>query len=155
MKRSKRLIAILCLVVLLIVVACSLMRSTAFDNEIGSCISISLFGRFELQNIDKAVIAADGQEWAITDSDLIEQICNETRIANRVNLCYETNRRIDLYSGDKLVRSMHWAECCNTVKVYEPGVTHWLIGGLGQEIEHGSVELSDELMSRLNEEMEE
>ena len=151
MKRIKSSIVELCIVlVLLIVVICSLFRFTFFDGQPGECISVSLFGRFELRNIDKVVIASNGKEWTITDSNLIKQICNETRVAERVNLCTESSKRIDLYSGDRLVRSMKWSGCCNTVEVYESGVTHWLIAPLGSKVEGGYVELSDGLIAQLN-----
>ena len=151
MKKINPAIIELCIVlVVLVVIICSLFRFTYFDSQPGECMSVSLFGRFELQNIDKAVVAADGKKWTITDSNLIEQICNETRVADRVNLCTDSSKRIDLYSGDRLVRSMKWSSCCNTVEVYEPGITHWLIAPLGTKVEGGYVELSDDLLAQLN-----
>ena len=151
MKKIKPAIIELCIVlVLLIVVICSLFRFTFFDGQPGECISVSLFGSLELRNIDKVVIASNGKEWTITDSNLIKQICNETRVAERVNLCTESSKRIDLYSGDRLVRSMKWSGCCNTVEVYESGMTHWLIAPLGSKVEGGYVELSDGLIAQLN-----
>ena len=150
MKKIKPAIIELCIVILLaIIVACSLFRFTFFDGY-GECISVSLFGRVELRNIDKVVIASNGKEWTITDSNLIKQICNETRVAERVNLCTESSKRIDLFSGDRLVRSMKWSGCCNTVEVYEPGITHWLIAPLGSKVEGGYVKLSDGLIAQLN-----
>ena len=151
MKKIKPAIIELCIVlVVLVVIICSLFRFTYFDGQPGECMSVSLFGRFELQNIDKAIVAADGKKWTITDSNLIEQICNETRVADRVNLCTDSSKRIDLYSGDRLVRSMKWSGCCNTVEVYKAGITHWLIAPLGAKVEGGYVELSDDLMAQLN-----
>lgn len=151
MKKIKPVVIELCIVlVLLVVVICSLFRFTYFDGQPGECISGSLFGRFELRNIDKVIIAANGKEWTITDSNLVKQICDETRVADRVNLCTESSKRIDLYSGDRLVRSMKWSVCCNTVEVYEPGISHWLIAPLGTKVEGGYVELSEELLAQLN-----
>lgn len=144
MKKIKPAMVELCIVLVLLVVGiCSLFRLNS-----GECLSVSLFGRFELRNIDKVILVSNEKEWTITDSDLIEQICNETRIADHVNPCSERSKRIDLYSGDRLVRSMVWAACCDTVEVYEPGITHWLFGGLGTK--SGYVELSDELLVQLN-----
>lgn len=144
MKKIKPAVVELCVVIgLLVVGICSLFR---FDP--GDCLSVSLFGKFELRNIDKVILASNGKEWTITDPDLIEQICDETRIADHVNPCSESSKRIDLYSGDRLVRSMVWAACCDTVEVYEPSITHWLFGGL--DTESGYVVLSDKLVVQLN-----
>ena len=139
---------------LLLVAACSLFRFNYFDGNAGECFSVSLFGRLELRNIDKVVIVSDGKEWTITDPNLIGQICSETRVAERVDLCTESSKQINLYSGDRLVRSMKWSGCCGTVEVYEPGITHWLIAPLGSKVEGGYVELSDELLVQLNAIME-
>lgn len=150
MKEKAAIIELCIVIVLLVVIICSLFRFTYFDGQPGECISVSLFGRFELQTVDKVVIASNGKEWTITDSNLIEQICNETRVAERINLCTESSKRIDLYSGDRLVRSMKWSGCCDTVEVYEPSITHWLIAPLGDKAEGGYVELSDDLRAQLN-----
>ena len=144
MKKIKPVVIELCIVlVLLVVVICSLFRCSP-----GECISVSLFGRFELRNIDKVIIYADGKEWTITDSDFIEELCDETRVAEHINPCTRGGRKIDLYSGDRLVRSMIWATCCDQIEVYKPSITHWLIGGIGTE--SGSVSISEELMAQLN-----
>ena len=144
MKKIKPAIIELCVVILLlIVVGCSL-----FHFEPGVCLSVSLFGRFELRNIDRVVITSDGKEWTITDPDLIEQLCDETRVAEDINLCMRDSKTIDLYAGDSLVRSMKWGPCCDAVEVYKPGITHWLIGSLG--IDSGCVYLSDKLLAQLN-----
>lgn len=155
---NKGALAELCVIFGLIVVACcSLFRFNYFDGEPGECISISLFGRFELRNIDKVIVVSRDKEWTITDSDLIEQICNETRVAERAGPCTESAslKRIELYSGDKLIRSMNWSECCDQIAVYNRGLTHWIFSPPGGSGKIGYVELSDELMARLNEVMKE
>ena len=43
-----------------------------------------------------------------------------------------------------MVHSMKWSSCCNTVEVYELGITHWLIAPLVTKVEGGYVELSDD-----------
>lgn len=144
MKKIKPAIVELCIVLALLVVGiCSLFRLSP-----GECISVSLFGRFELRNIDRVVITSNGNEWTITNPDFIEQLCDETRIAEHVNLCMHDSKTIDLYAGNRLVRSMKWGPCCDAVEVYKPGISHWLIGGFG--IDSGCVYLSDELLAQLN-----
>ena len=137
------LILLGCLVaIILFFVICSSMKVT---NE---CVSISLFGKWELKNVDCAVITIDGEKVTVTDENLLDELVSETRVADRVSACGESSRQIDLYSGDKLVRSMKWDACCNTVKVYEPGLTHWLIS-FKQSVNAGYVQISNELASQL------
>lgn len=144
------LIILACLAfVVLFFVIFSEIRSTYFDGGAGECLSISLFGKLELKSVDKAVLSENGKEFIITDAELIDQIVTETRVATHAGFCYDRYRRIDLYNGDKLIRSMEWAQCCDTVKVYEPDLTHWLIVPLGGTANEGYVELSDELVDQL------
>ena len=141
---KKAAIIELCIVLALLVVGvCSSFRFTP-----GECLSVSLFGRFELRNIDRVVITSDGNEWTITNPDLIEQLCDETRVAEHVNLCMRDSKTIDLYAGSRLVRSMKWGPCCDAVEVYKPSLTHWVIGGLGTN--SGCVYLSKDLLAQLN-----
>ena len=126
------LIILACIaVVVLFFAVFSSARSTYFAGGTGECLSISVFGKMELKNIDKAVVTVDGATWTVTDADFLDQIVTETKIATRADLCSDPTRRIDLYCGDECVRSMEWAECCDTVKVYEPDLTHWLFDGMG------------------------
>ena len=142
--KNKAAVIELCIVLALLVVGiCSLFRFSP-----GECICVSLFGRFELRNIDKVIISADGKEWTITDPNLIEQLCDETRVAEHINPCTRDGRKIDLYSGDRLVRSMIWGTCCDQIEVYKPSIIHWVIGGIGTE--SGSISMSEELLAKLN-----
>lgn len=134
----------LCIVIVLIIVVCC----SLFHFEPGECISISWFGKFELRNIDKVVLISGKDWWTVTDTELIGEICDETRIADHVNPCVSGGKRIELYSGDRLVRSMLWGDCCDTVQVYTPDLTHWIIGGIGTE--GGGVYLSEDLLAQLN-----
>lgn len=62
MKKKSAIIELCIVLGLVVVVICSLFRFTYFDGQPGECISGSLFGRFELRNIDKVIIAANGKE---------------------------------------------------------------------------------------------
>lgn len=138
------LILLGCLVAIILFFAvCSSLR-------VGNgCISFSMFGKLELKNVDRAVLSANGKEITITDESLLDEIVSETRVADEVRTCGSFNKQIDLYSGDKLIRSMKWAECCDSVKVYEPDLTHWLIS-LDEYADAGYVELSKDLVTKLN-----
>ena len=63
------LILLGCLVaIILFFVICSSMKVT---NE---CVSISLFGKWELKNVDCAVITIDGEKVTVTDENLLDLI---------------------------------------------------------------------------------
>ena len=148
--RPKFVIAVALMAVTLFLVLCSSFRCSLFGRGTGECISVAIGGKFELRNVDRAIVSSDGKVCTITDVVLLEQLVSETKFATHVNLCSSPYRRIDLYCGDKLVRAMEWSDCCYTVKVYEPGLTHWLIAPLGTKVEGGYVELSKELVNQLN-----
>lgn len=95
-----------------------------------SCTSVVLFGKLEMKDVDKIVISSDSKSLTITDRELVDQIVDETKVADYgfslgCGCCEIKNRRIELYSGDRLVRSMDWFED-NIVKVYETDLTHWV-----------------------------
>lgn len=154
---NPELIIFVCfIVVVLFLVTCSMMRTSIFEVARGECISISLFGKMELRDIDRVVIIGYAEQVTITDQELIKQITDETRIATYVRsncckpaYCSDPHRRIELYRGEKLVRSMEWDPCCDSVHVYERDLTHWLIPWWC-DYEGGYVSLSHELVEQLN-----
>ena len=152
---TKFVIVIALIAVTLFILLCSSFRCTLFGSGTGECMSLSIGGKFELRNVDRAIISANGKVYTLTDVDLLEQLVSETRFATHVNLCSSPYRRIDLYCGDKLIRSMEWSDCCDTVKVYETDLTHWLIAPLGTKVEGGYVKLSKELVNQLSALMDE
>ena len=152
------LIILACLAVIVMFFSiCTSFKSTLNEGPPGECISISIFGKLELKNIDRAVVTVYGEERVVTDANLVEQIVFETRTATRVESechadccgCESPHMQIDLYRGDTMIRSMEWQRCCDYVKVYEPDLTHWLFAP-GYEVEAGYVSLSNELILQLN-----
>lgn len=147
-----------CLTVIVLIFAlffntCTLFRSTYAEGGPGKCMAISIFGKLELKNIDKAIITRNGEEWTITDTELIDEIIGETRIATYVDSechedccgCEEPHYQVELYRKDKLIRAMEWQSCCNSMRIYEEDLTHWLIGGKA-----GYVMLSNDLYDKLD-----
>ena len=131
-------------VVVLFFGICSSFRIIA--ESAGGCISFSLFGKLELQGVDKMVISVGEEQFVVTDADLLEQVVNETRVATHADHGgLNDQKQIDLYRGDQLVRSMNWGDCCNSMRVYEEDLTHWLIGGKA-----GYVMLSNDLYDKLD-----
>ena len=122
------------IVLALYLLICPMIRISIFETNTGECFSISPFGRLELRGIDKVVMTLYDEQIVITDWNLITKITDETRIATHVRSrcgapdhCDDPQGRLELYRGDDLVRSMEWDLCCDMVKVYEEGPTHWLI----------------------------
>ncbi len=117
----------------------------------GECISITFFENYTPEIVDKIVIKAEGQEITITDVSLIQELVSETSIATHANIGHAEHRIIDVYSGDKLLRSMAWGTCCDTVMVYKADSTHWLLTPEPPATENrGCVYLSSALAAKLN-----
>lgn len=114
------------------------------DNGI---ISFSMFGKLELRGVDKMAISVGEEQFVVTDRELLDQVIGETAVATHGDLrCPGTiDRRIDLYRGEKLVRSMEWSTCTDAVFVFEEDLTHWVFPG-----EFGCAVLSKDLVSNLN-----
>lgn len=122
------------------------------------CTSVALFGKREIAGVDKVVISSDSKSMTITDEDLVNRIVDKTKVATWAyntgcGCCELKNWTIDLYCGDKLLRSMEWIED-DIVKVYDRDLTHWVfpvekqheqtIGGyalLSEELEAELVEM--------------
>ena len=158
MERNKKridinsdLIILLCLGVLCcFFLICSRVSMNLFGSEAGECLSVALFGKLELKHVDKIVLRTVEQEIIITDAALIDEVVSETAIATHTQLCgCEADISIELFRGDKCVRSMEWEIGHNTVKVYETDISHWILIPLGKQ-NGGYVYLSDGLSSRLN-----
>lgn len=125
----------------------------------GACTSVVLFGKLEMKDVDKVIISSDSQSITITDQALVDQIVDETKVADYgfsvgCGCCEIKDRQIELYSGDRLVRSMRWYED-NIVKVYETDLTHWVFfvrdDGFAHRDEYdGYVRLSQELEDHLD-----
>ena len=142
------------IVFVLICVCCGLASANLIHGGPGKCVSIAPFGKLEVMGIDKAVITVGGVSVTVTDANLLSRIVDETKVATHSYTCTHDNmkdRCIDLYRGDKLVRSMKWYECQDAVRVYDVDLTHWIFPELGAGVaEAGYAELSRELVKELN-----
>ena len=139
------LIILACLAVIVLVFALFFNTCSYFSTDNGS-ISFSMFGKLELRGVDKMVISVGEEQFVVTDADLLEQVVDETRVATHADHGgLNDQKQIDLYRGDQLVRSMNWGDCCNSMRIYEEDLTHWLIGGKA-----GYVMLSNDLYDKLD-----
>ena len=153
------LVILACLaVVVLFFAVCTSFRSNILQSGIGKCISVSLFGKLELLGVDRAELVVYGEEIEITDPELLSQIVKETKVATHMDTnccqdccgCPDPHWGLNLYRGEKQVRSMVWLTCCDAMEVYKPDATHWLIPPPEVTAEAGYVDLSGELVRKLD-----
>ena len=153
----KQIVAVCLTVVALYFLICPMIRVSIFETNMGECISVSLFGKWELRGIDKVVMTVRNKQIVVTDNNLVKQIADETRIATHVRSqcgapahCDDPQGRLELYRGGELICSMDWDICCDIVNVYERDMTHWLIPWRCKYY-GGYAYLSDELTGQLYE----
>lgn len=115
--------------------------------EGGGCVSVS-FDKFLMFLADRAVIRYGEFSCEITDAELIDQISSETRCATHTDLRYpQTDRWIELYIGNTMIRKMRWENNHNGIIVYNADVYHWIFPSMSGE---GIIYPSEELIEMLN-----
>lgn len=132
MLNNKKTVIVLLLsvcVVVLVLVVLTLTTYMAVNINVfgnGGCISVA-FDKASLKRADKIIIRTDEKQYEITDPDVISMIVSETMVATNTDLRYpNTERWIDVYSGNTLVRSMRWADNHDTIVVYNRDSIHWI-----------------------------
>ena len=128
------------------------IRNNFVDDQYGECISIAFFEKQRLWGVDKIIIESeDGNVIEITEKQLISDILDETAVATHASSPHGNyERSIYLYNGDKLVRSMKWTACCDTIEVYRADACHWFITPGGGTADVGFVYLSEELITKID-----
>lgn len=147
MKKGIGILLTLAIVAVLITVAaCNV--SFGMSTDAYGLMSIA-FDKQDMASADRIVVTAKGTRIEITDPELIAQMVQQTAAATHMKFSCPEDRRIDIYCGDRQIRSMGWSTCCDTVNVYDTDGSHWAMSVEGIE-EGGSVYLSEELRWRLN-----
>lgn len=149
MKRNKVivLLASLCTLILVIVL---LALNVSFGMSTGAYAAASIaFDKQAMQSVDRIVIRTKDAEYKIADVALVKDIVSETSAATHMNFSCPCDKWIDMYCGERLLRSMGWSSCCDAVNVYDTDAMHWVISMEGIE-EGGSVYLSADLVAALN-----
>ena len=156
MNRKKVVIAVLIFVFLLAGnIVASQFVSVGMANLSEAHVALSFaFDKKQMQSVDRIVITADERTVEITDRALLDAVVDETMAATHMDIHRSEDRRIDLYAGDTLVRSMPWSTCCDTVLVYDTDEKHWVLSIEGVE-DGGCINLSAELVRQLNTLLEE
>lgn len=113
-------------VVLLVLILTTNMVVNINVCDNGGCISVA-FDKSLMERVDRIIIRTGEKQYEITDPDVIHMIVSETTVATNTDLRYpNTDRWIDVYSGNILVRSMRWADNHDAIIVYNKDSIHWI-----------------------------
>lgn len=127
------------------------IRCTLWANS-GGCIAI-VYDKAAMRAADKVVLCVGENRYDITNVFLVHWITEETMAATRTGLRYHshTDRWIEIYHGETLVRRMQWAECLyeTGVFVYQEDSTHPIYSGY-VDPEDGMIFPSKLLVEKLN-----
>lgn len=139
-------ICVICVVLLLLLLSAHVAVSiNPFDS--GGCVSVA-FDKSLMMKADKVLIRDGEKQYEITDPEVIRKIVSETKVATNTDLCAaNTDRWIDVYCGDDLVRSMRWEKDHDSIIVYNKDSRHWIFPSMEGK---GIIDPSNELLEALN-----
>lgn len=141
MKKRILVLAIVTALVLLSWIFVDVSVESIIRDEAGSCICV-VFDKPLVKGADRIVIYENDQVITITDKDTVRQIAGLFTIANRTGLCEHTgDLRLEIYHGDRLVRTI--TENCDDgfYHIYDRDLLHWVFPSADK---NGQLELSDE-----------
>ena len=141
MKKRILVFAIVTALVLLSWIFVDVSVESIIRDEAGSCICV-VFDKPLVKGADRIVIYENGQVITITDKDTVRQIAGLFTVANRTGLCEHTgDLRLEIYNGDRLVRTI--TENCDDgfYHIYDRDLLHWVFPSADK---NGQLELSDE-----------
>lgn len=122
-----------------------------FDS--GGCIAI-VYDKAAMRAADKVVLCVGENRYDIADVALVNRITEETMVATHTRLRYasSTDRWIEIYHGETLVRRMQWATCVDEtgVFVYKEDSTHPIYSVNPTGPEDGMIFPSKKLVEKLN-----
>lgn len=141
MKKRILVLAIVTALVLLSWIFVDVSVESIIRSEAGSCICV-VFDKPLVKGADRIVIYENDQVITITDKDTVRQIAGLFTVANRTGLCEHTgDLRLEIYHGDRLVRTI--TENCEDgfYHIYDRDLLHWVFPSADK---NGQLELSDE-----------
>ena len=141
MKKRILVFVIVTALVLLSWVFVDVSVESIIRSEAGSCICV-VFDKPLVKGADRIVIYENDQVITITDKDTVRQIAGLFTVANRTGLCEHTgDLRLEIYHGDRLVRTI--TENCDDgfYHIYDRDLLHWVFPSADK---NGQLELSDE-----------
>lgn len=120
-------IAIVVVVALLIWIFVGFSAQYLIEDKGGSCISV-VFDKPFVKGADRIVVYEKGQVITITDKDTVREIADLFVVANCTALCSPgTERRIEIYNGNRLVRNARQTQCGSEYYIYEADLFHWVL----------------------------
>ena len=141
MKKRIFVLTIVTALVLLSWIFVDVSVESIIRDEAGSCICV-VFDKPLVKGADRIVIYENDQVITITDKDTVRQIAGLFTVANRTGLCEHTgDLRLEIYHGDRLVRTI--TENCDDgfYHIYDRDLLHWVFPSADK---NGQLELSDE-----------
>lgn len=150
MNRKKVLLVFLALGLLVFIILSQFVAvSTAGAISAGGgCISV-VFDKHLVLGADRVLIYEGDHVITVTDETVVRRISSTFLVANRTDLCgSHSDRRLEIYNGDQIVRTIQWNACCELAEIYEADAAHWVFpstGGIGQ------VEMTAEFVQWLDE----
>ena len=131
MTKKKKILLVLgiCVIAVVLLTANIGFCFNPFDS--GGCIAI-VYDRAAMRAADRVVLCDGEDRYEITDNNatdaiMIDWITDDLLVASHTALRHaKTDRWIEIYSGDTLVRRMNWASCADEtgVFIYEEDVSH-------------------------------
>lgn len=142
--KSKKFYIILGIILILLNVG---VCFNPFDG--GGCISVT-FDKLPMMLANRAVLCVGEERYEINDLSLVHELAKQTCVATNTDLCCKqnSNRYIEIYCGNNLVRRMQWEENHDGFIVYKTGPFHWV---LFSHDGNGLAYPSEELLAKLNE----
>lgn len=130
---AKRKILISCIfisVLFLILAVLFIHKNVGISNPfspVGNGAISVVFDKQEALNADKIVLREGEKSLTITDKIQVRDITEDFMVANSSGLCgYYSERWIDIYNGEKLVRQIHWNDHDNLATIYKEDFSHWI-----------------------------
>jgi len=150
---SKKTVIILVFILTFIILSffCVSISINPFDN--GGCFSVT-FDKFPMLIADRVVIRVGDKKFEITDNEMVCEVTSATICATNTDLRYpKTNRWIDIYCGNILIRSMRWEDNHNGIIVYHADIFHWVFPSInGDGLVYPSIDLIEKLEEVINDE---
>ena len=142
---DKGKVAIVCVAIVLVLLFLNVaVRLNPFDN--GGCFSVTL-DKLPMLLANRAVIRDGENHYEITDFSFVKEITSATMCATNTDLCsHDTDRWIDIYCGNVLIRSMQWEDNHNGIVVYQASPLHWVFPSVEGK---GIVYPSEEFIAKL------
>ena len=131
MKKRIAKIALLCLgiyAVLLVVLYFAGFVEIRTKKD-GNCTTVAFFEKQKVAGVDKVVIKDlhSDKQIIITEKELVGDIVEEAAIAPYSTLAVSKDVEVNLYKGDRLVRSMVGDISTGTIIAYQEDILHWIL----------------------------